>query len=73
MPGTMTITAPTGPGVLADGVVISNVRTALFDFENASLQVTDENGKVQTYDLSSTDTITATAASGVFAMTIDQA
>lgn len=71
--GTVTITAPTGPGVLASAQVITNVRQLAFNFDEPTAQITYEDGRVQSFDLSATATITATAASGVFTVTINQA
>ena len=72
MPGTATITAPTGPGLMVEGIVFTGVRELSLNPVNASLAMMLENGQVRQFDLKATTTLTATASSGVFTVTVDQ-
>jgi len=71
--GTVTITARTGPGILAAAQVITNVRQLALNFTLPTAEITYNDGRVQSFDMLATATITATAASGVYTVTINQA
>ncbi len=70
--GTVTVTAPTGPGDTVTALVLSNVRLVSFDTVRAALAVTLADDTVRNFDLFATTTITATASAGVFTFVIQQ-
>lgn len=72
MSGQATVTAPIGAGVTATAQVIQNARGIDFDTIRGVLNVTAEDGRVISFDITATTTITATAAAGVFTFTIQQ-
>ena len=70
--GQTTVTAPIGPALTASAQVLAGVRRVSFDSVRAVLDVETANGRVVSYDINATTTITATAASGVFTFTVSQ-
>ena len=72
MSGTVTVTAPDGPGLSVTALAFTEVRQVNFDPIAASLSVMLANGQVRVFDLKATTTITATASSGTFTFTVAQ-
>ena len=70
--GQATVGAPIGPGLTAADIVMSNIRAINFDTLRGVVSVTLSSGRVVDFDANATATITATAASGVFAFVVDQ-
>lgn len=68
----VTVTAPTGPGDSASAVVFTNAREFHLNGVNGTVEVKDQTGRSFFFDANATTTITATAASGVFAVTVSQ-
>jgi hypothetical protein len=69
---TVTVTAPIGPGDSASAVVISNARAFHLNGGNGTVEVVDSTGKSIFFDANATTTLTATASSGVFTVTVAQ-
>lgn len=68
--GTATITAKTGPAQQATAVVITDLIDFDFQIREGVLLLTNSSGKVRQFQLTGSNTITLTATSGVYALTI---
>lgn len=66
----VTVTAPIGPGDASTAVVFQNCRAVHFNGANGVIQVEDQTGKSFFYDANTVQTVTATAAAGVWTFTI---
>lgn len=69
MPGTMTVTAKTGPGVQNTAVVIPNVNS--FNVDTIANMLTGFSGSIPfQYSLTGVTTFTVVIAAGLFTITI---
>lgn len=72
MAGTITITAPTGPGSSVTSLVLTDIRSVTFDPIASRLSVMLSDGTIKNFDIKATTTITATASAGTFTFTVSQ-
>jgi hypothetical protein len=73
MPSQITITAPIGPGKGPTATVLTDVTALEFLFNpKSTLKVKHGKGKTSDFDISASDTWTATIAAGVGTVTVSQ-
>ncbi len=65
-----TVTAQVGPGLTATAIVIQDIVEIDMDLPGEVLTLTQSNGRISTYALTGSNTITLTASGGTYTLTI---
>lgn len=65
-----TVTAQVGPGLTATALVLTGIIDIDFDLVGEVLSVTLSNGQIRQFALTGSNTITLTASSGTYTLTI---